>query len=161
MNRKGIGILLGCLIAIAGLAQALGAQEIRTADRFPMRGKPTTIVVETAPGMGVSDAHVTVVYRPGSMVETCEPVGITGTDGAIEWTPDEPGIACLRATWVDEGGTEHELTRNVSIRFEGVQARGILIAVLAGLILYGTAAFGFCRLRSSDAPDERTQVPST
>ena len=161
MNRRRIGTFLACLVGTTCLAGAAECDEIRTTERFPMRGEPTQIVVETSTGNRVSGAQVTVVYRPGSMVERCEQVGTTGTDGRLEWTPREPGIACLEAAWLDEKGTERELTRNVSIRFDGVQAGGILIAVLAGSILYGTAAFGFSRLRASETPEERIQVPST
>jgi len=43
---------------------------------------------------------------------------------------------------------DHVPTANISIRFDRVRADGLVVAILAGLILYGTAAFGFARLRS-------------
>ncbi len=138
-----LALVILCFAAVTAAA----ADDIRASEAFPTCGRPTVVYVTTSGGVPVSDAQVTVVYRPGSEVESTETLGTTDPSGKIPWTPLEPGIACLGACWSDSTG-DHVPTANISIRFDRVRADGLVVAILAGLILYGTAAFGFARLRS-------------
>jgi hypothetical protein len=144
----GAAALVLVILCVAGLtATPASADEIRASETFPTCGRPTFIHVTTPGGAPVQGAQVTVVYRPGSEVESTESLGTTDASGRHPWTPLEPGIACLSACWSDSTG-DHLPTTNVSVRFHRIRADGLVVAILAGLILYGTAAFGFARLRS-------------
>jgi hypothetical protein len=125
----------------------VSADTIRCANPFPVRGTATEVIVETGDGLPIAGAEVSVVHRPGSEVESSLTVGTTDSRGRVSWTPAEPGIACLTAAWVDSAGPRTEQV-NISIPFDRTPASGIIVAILAGLILYGTAAYMFGKLRS-------------
>lgn len=139
--------LITLLVGFAAGAGGGWADGIRTAVPFPTQGEATVVLVESAQGLPASGAQVSVVYRPGSQVESAAVLGLTDSLGQLSWTPLQPGIARLTARWSDSLGT-HSPECNVSLRFGRVRADGVTVAILAGLILYGTVAFGFGRLRS-------------
>ncbi|MCK4545804.1 MAG: hypothetical protein KAW17_00040 [Candidatus Eisenbacteria sp.] len=140
-------VILGLGVILVACSSSAQADEIHVTEPVPTKGRPTEVVVETAGGFPQAGAEVSVVYRPGSEVEHCGSLGITAAGGSVPWTPKEAGIARLSAAWADSAGN-HNPAVNVSIRFHSVPLSGVIVAILAGLILYGTVAYGFRKLRS-------------
>jgi len=135
------------LVVLASGSEDARGDAVRTGDRFPTRGRPTLVFVEASDGTPAAGAEVSAVYRPGSEVPHAECVGVTDGVGRVSWTPVQSGIVCLTAAWTDSAG-RHASQCNVSVRFDRVRAEGVIVAILAGMILYGTVAYGFGRLRS-------------
>ena len=139
--------VFGALL-LAGLCGPLSAagQSVDAGDPFPVQGRPTDVHVRDAEGRPIEGAQVTVVFRPGSEVEHCVDLGQTGRDGRCAWTPEDAGIVRMCAEW-ERAGLRCSAYRNVSVRFRHVPASGVVVALVAGLILYGTVAYGFGKLR--------------
>ena len=102
--------------------------------KYPVKGEATAIRVLDENGTPVSGAELEVTYRPGSSVARTEPIGRSAT-GAVEWTPQEAGIATITATWVGSDLAEASSTTNVSVKFRSPPIGGILIMIVAGLLL--------------------------
>ncbi len=135
------------VVLAAGSALALpAAGEIVLRQKYPTQGNETQVFVQDDGGAPVSGAKVTVTYRPGSSVEETLEIGVTGAGGRLEWTPSAAGIATLNAHW--EGGST---STNVSVKFAGIPAGGLIIMILAGLLLLGGSVVRIARvLRSAD-----------
>lgn len=87
------------------------------------------------------DAEVdtlTVVYRPNAAVAETEVIPITPAANTVAWTPKNAGVVAL--SYSNEGNT---VSKNISVRFEGVSYPGIIVMILAGLILFGGAISAF------------------
>lgn len=130
----GLGLASGLVLA-AGAARA----EILVTPPFPTEGKEATITVFGEGGTALPDLQVEAVYRPGSKVSRTEILGTTREDGRLLWTPDGAGIVTLRTV----GDGAPSLSKNLSVRFQGVPLSGLIILIGAGFILYGGVIRGF------------------
>jgi hypothetical protein len=138
---RAIAAALVILFAAPALATE-PAVKLSTSERFPVAGKATAIISPPE-----ADA-IGVVYSPGSQVEVTESVAVQkitpprpGNPYRTAWKPARAGVVALSA-----GGQ----TVNVSIRFDGVPAGGVIIMVIAALILFGGAFFSIKSLLSGD-----------
>jgi len=75
-------------------AAAWGAVTLETE---PAAGVETVVAVQDPEGDPRGGVTVRVVMRPGLSGERELAVGITDGRGRIRWTPQEPGVAWLRA----------------------------------------------------------------
>lgn len=125
--------VVAALCAVAVRARADVVSDLK----FPIHGEAVRLIVTDASGNGVAGADVTATYRPASAVPHTEPVGTTGTDGYIEWTPTDAGLATVTATWTDAGGVEQTSQTALSIRYSSPPVAGILIMIIAGIVLIG------------------------
>lgn len=106
---------------------------------MPVAGTPQVLMLE---GGNIQGALLTVCYRPNSATEiTDDPVPFDA-DGSIEWTPRSPGIASLSVT--DSEGRPLA-SKDVAIRFSEVPFAGIAVMILAGLLLFGGAAYSLAQ----------------
>lgn len=142
------GILL---TPVAGQGRKLQIQGW-VADRpYLVEGKATEI--RGGPEQGRL-ASLTVIYRPGSKVES-KPESVTVTsDGTATWIPRAPGLAKLIAKIEPAGGgepIEHE--EIVSVRFETAISFGLFVMVAAGLILFGGAFLSIRALLRRPGPE--------
>ena len=134
------------LVAISPALAAPASGDIVLRQKYPTEGSATQVFVQSESGTPVTGAAVTVTYRPGRSVEATEEIGMSGAGGRLTWTPTTAGIAALKATW--EGG---EASTNVSVKFAGVPAGGVIIMILAGTLLVGGSIIRIMRvLRSVD-----------
>ena len=133
-------IILGVLW-ISGVATA--TEEIPAlglnGDAYPLINTPTQIMISHASYPDLSRFKVTVTYRANSSTSHEEVLSAPNADGYVSWTPQEAGIAILKATAPALNAGEEEVTINksVSVRFGGFPPTGILIFALATLILFG------------------------
>ena len=134
-------LLLGCLLALALPAPAAaqftveplpmtqGAEPPAT----PFQGRPVRITLDQP------TASVKVVWRPNSAIPDTVALDPAGT--SFEWTPTRAGVASI---------VTPEGSQNVSVRYSGYPASGILILILAGTILFGGAGFAMGKLLGDD-----------
>ena len=149
MRKTAIAIILS-VIATTG-----GAVTISTEDPYPVRGEPTTVIVEDEGGP-VGGVVVQVEYRPNSSTARTVTLPPTDPSGLADWTPEDAGLARLSAS----GPEGPEGTVAISIRFVRFEAAGIAIMLFAGLFLFGGAGYGMSLLlREQKAPEE--EPPST
>ncbi len=134
---------------LAGHADATGSVVLDK--KFPTHQEQVRIQVVNDDGNPVAGADVSVTYRPGSRVSATDEIGETIEDGTLEWTPVDPGIATLTATWTEPGQTERSSSTTVSVRFRDLPIDGIFIMVVAGLLLIvGSAIRVYKLLRAPD-----------
>ena len=103
-----------------------------------MRGEPATVT------FAQPTDSLLVTYRPNSGIAFQEVVPAGGTSAT--WTPSRAGVVAL-ATPAGE-------SQNVSVRFDRMPASGLTILTLAGIVLFGGAAFAMRSLLKED------EVPS-
>ncbi|MEQ1569572.1 MAG: hypothetical protein ABMA64_28300 [Myxococcota bacterium] len=63
----------------------------------PVQGAETVIAMTDAEGAPASGETVRVVHRPGLAGEKELAVGITDGRGRVRWTPEQAGVARIRA----------------------------------------------------------------
>lgn len=118
------------------LLLALFAQEpkatITLRDAYPVRGVSTGITVT-----GLVPRRLTITYQPGAPIATITEVAVSPRQETIAWTPERAGIVRIEAFAAD--GTS--VAKNVSVTFDGVPGGGVLIALVAGMLLFGGAGF--------------------
>jgi hypothetical protein len=129
------------VIIIVSLLASAATADVVLREKYPTEGENTELFIQADDGTPVSGAAVTVVYRPGSSVEATEAVGTTGPSGRLAWTPQTAGIASVNAVW--DGG---DTSANVSVKFGGAPAGGLIIMVLAGLLLVGGSVVRIMRV---------------
>lgn len=100
-----------------------------------VQGQPVRITLD------VPTTDVSVVWRPNSAIPDTVALDPTGTQ--FTWTPTRAGVATV---------VTPEASENVSVRYSGFPASGILILILAGGILFGGAAFAMGKLLGDDPP---------
>jgi hypothetical protein len=122
-------------------------------EQYPEQDKPARIQVTDSDGNLVPGASVAVTYRPGSKVSKTAEVGRTADDGAVEWTPQDAGIATITASWTGSGEATVTASRTVSVRFSSPPMEGILIMIVAGvLLIVGSIVRIYKLLRAPEAP---------
>lgn len=127
------------------------AGQVTVTDPYPMRGRPTEVVVTGDDGIGIAGAVVRITYRPNSMVTRIDSLGPTDVRGATEWVPTDAGISTLRASL--EGA--EIAARDVSIRFDRFPLQGIIVMIVAFCALFGGATVSLVMLfRSTDKSEE-------
>ena len=128
-------VLLAVLAAVPALAQ------ISTEPAAPVRGEPVTVT------LGAPADELLVTYRPNSGIAVEETVPVSGTRAT--WTPSRAGVVSL--------ATPDGTSQNVSVRFDETPVSGLLILIVAGLVLFGGAAFAMRALLSGpEAATEET-----
>lgn len=159
--RSSLLLSLSALVAAITIAAAAAssspqaASEIaieRTAgfDRaYPLRGEPARVTVTGEDGRPLAGAVVEVVYRPNSQTSHTDLLPPTGADGTVVWTPTDAGIVALTA---HQGSADGPVlaSLHVAVRYGGFPASGIAVMSVAGLILFGGAAYGFAKLLGPD-----------
>ena len=85
-----------------------------------------------------------VTYRPNSSIAHREQLVLT--PGTRDWTPREAGVVRLAVS----GGA----AQNVSVRYDETPVAGLFVLIVAGLILFGGAAFAFRKLFGADGPPD-------
>ena len=131
--KRNSGVLSVVLaVTVVSLMVGAASADVVLREKYPTEGENTELFIQADDGTPVSGAAVSVIYRPGSSVEATEAVGTTGPSGRLAWTPQTAGIVSVNATW-DGGST----SANVSVKFGGAPAGGLIIMVLAGLLLVG------------------------
>lgn len=130
--------------------------------RFPLRGELLSLTV-TEEGIAQPGVVVEVLYRPNTQTSRTETLAPTDARGTTSWTPSDPGLVTLTASRELPGGEVKTVaSRNVAVRFGGFPPSGIAIMLIAGLMLFGGALFGFWLLMKDDLPSSlETESPST
>lgn len=105
--------------------------EIKLSNDHPSRGDRIQISLDTP------EDTLTITYRPNSSVERYDTLYARPASTQFSWRPGYPGVVQIAASGE---------TRNVSVRFEGVSWKGILVMILAGAILLGGATFSMIML---------------
>lgn len=161
---SGRRLLAALVLAVAGAlavgaAGAAGAAEVATVEAYPERGVATVVRVTGDDGAPRPGVEVVARYRPNSQTTSREVVGTTGGDGEVSWTPADAGVVSLEAR--PPGSEEVVARRDVSVRFGGFPASGLLIMSLAALLLFGGAITGFSLLLRQPAHLPAEEPPST
>lgn len=151
-----VALLIATGPALGALADQAGT--IQLSEKYPEKGQPTHITLE-ADDAPVAGAMVKVHYRPNSETTVTQTLGPSDTAGGVEWTPDDAGIVTLEAQ--REGAEAPFATRNVAVRYRGFPAQGLMIMLLAGVLLFGGAAFGFVMLLLGPGHLPAEEPPST
>lgn len=124
-----------CLLLALLLASSAQAQ-ISLSSEPLVRGQAVTV------SLGAPSDSLVVTYRPNSGISVSETLPVTGS--TAQWVPSRAGVVSLEAA----DGT----SANVSVRFDRTPISGLLILILAGLILFGGAAFAMRALLSGGPP---------
>lgn len=98
------------------------------------------------------DAPVNAVittYRPNSAIPIVDTL-VVGGFTSVRWTPERAGVVRIA---VPDGPS-----RNVSVRFSELPTAGLLVLILAGLILFGGAAWAMRKLLSEGPPRTLPEV---
>lgn len=96
----------------------------------PREGVEAVLAVVDEAGAPRSGLTVRVIHRPGLSGEREVAIGITDGRGRVRWTPEQPGVARLRA------GDEEQLVRIGTARTEPTPLLilGLLVATGAGAL---------------------------
>jgi len=117
---------------------ASAARTLSVSPAQPTAGQPATVAADA--GIDV----LLVTYRPGS-------AGLARTD-----TIRAGGRATVPVTFTQAGVARVAVpggpSQNVSVRFDRTPAGGLAVLALAGLILFGGAAFAMAKLLGGGAP---------
>lgn len=145
-------------LAAAALLTAVPAAaiDITLDDPRPLLDAPVTVTVTDGTDP-VAGARVEAHYRPNSQTAAREPLPPTDESGRTEWRPRAAGIATLEV--IDPAGGPPLASLNTAIRYGGFPARGLLVMIVAGLLLFGGAALGMWMLLSEGPP--AVEPPST
>ena len=143
--------LLGVSALLLATGPALG-QRITVDEEFPTRGETVTVTVLGADETPLANREVVVTYRPNSETLSTETLKPTNASGQTPWTPKDAGIVTLAAG--------DEASHNVAVRFGSFPGSGLLIMILAGLLLFGGAGWGFAMLLRPDQQPAH-EPPST
>lgn len=119
------------MIAALWLA-ALARAEVRLEAPAEV-GQETVIALVDPEGRGRAGQTVRVVHRPGLAGEKELAIGITDGRGRVRWTPDQPGVARLRA------GDE---TLPITVAGGATPAPTVLLLAALGLGGLGALLFG-------------------
>lgn len=153
-RRRLLALVAAGLISAAGPAAAV---EIALADPRPLLDEPVTVTV-TDGGEPLAGARLDAHYRPNSQTASREPLAPTDAAGRTEWTPRAAGIATLEL--LDPDGGPPLASLNTAIRYGGFPAAGMVVMIVAGLLLFGGAAFGTWML-FSEGGAPAVEPPST
>ncbi len=128
-----------CLLLLLALGLAASASaQITTSPDVLVRGEPVTVT------FAEPTDSLLVTYRPNSGIAYEEVVPASGSTAT--WTPTRAGVVAL--------ATPAGASQNVSVRFDETPLSGILILTLAGVVLFGGAAFAMRALLSDgEVPD--------
>lgn len=153
MREAVVALLVTGLLAgvLPGVAAAAG---IEVADTFPTRGEATELRVETGEGP-LAEVVVEALYRPNSETASSEELPPTDDHGTVRWVPRDAGIVTLSVVG------RSDLSRNVAVRFGTFPRNGVAIMIVAGLLLFGGAAFGFRMLLGPPRFTPEEEPPST
>ncbi len=145
LTRPFLGL---AVVAVFGWAASFAtAQGSIVVDReYPVKDEQVRIRITDGAGNPVQGARVEVTYRPGSRVEAVSVVGSSASDGALNWTPTETGIATISAAWTGPFDVATSTSTTVSVKFESPPVDGILIMIVAGLLLVVGSAIRVVRL---------------
>ena len=158
-RRGGVATVSTVLAAVAlalAAPTAAAAVEITLDHPRPLLGEPVTVTV-TDGADPLAGARLEAHYRPNSQTASREPLPPTDAAGRTEWRPRAAGIATLEV--IDPAGGTPLATLNTAIRYGRFPARGIVVMVVAGLLLFGGAALGMWMLLSEGPP--ALEPPST
>jgi hypothetical protein len=128
------GLFAILLIPFWGLAQVTFSPE------QPQVGEEVQLGFETP------QSYLKITYRPNSSIVETDSIPLDMA-ASFTWTPDKAGVYNF---------SSDSFSTNVSVRFQGVSWTGIVTMVLAGLILFGGAAFAFRNLfkKSAETKEE-------
>jgi len=128
------------------LANNAYAQEIQILKEYPTVDETIEVKITNSENLP-EGAEILVVYRPGSETEKNTYLGPVSLDGKFIWTPENPGIATIKAgvrippvNQDDKETFEAAVSKNVAICFAGLPGIGIGVMILAGILLFGGAA---------------------
>lgn len=135
-------ILIQCLSLFLISTSVLATEEIPTlglsGDAYPLVNTPTQVMISHASYPDLKRFEVVVTYRANSSTSYQETLPAPNEDGYVAWTPKEAGIAILKATAPGiESQDSVSIEKNISVRFGGFPATGMLIFALATLVLFG------------------------
>lgn len=148
-----VSSLLSLVVAAACIVAPASQADIVLDTAYPTVKQQAKVHVTDDLGGPVSDAEVTVTYRPGSAVESSGVIGRTGSDGTSMWTPAEAGIVTITATWIGADQTEQSSSVNASVKFDPTPIAGILIMIVAGILLIGGSIERIRSLLRTPHPD--------
>jgi hypothetical protein len=115
------------------VATLLLSPEISVEHPYPTVGRATTIHVPEMVD------QVIITYQPDApAIQRVETILGGGTQDVV-WRPQHPGVVRIEAAGV---------TKEVSVRFDGVPLSGVLIMLIAGTILLGGAIWSMRQLMS-------------
>jgi len=121
-------------------AAAPDKPELTTEPEFPIRGQAATTRLN-----GVADPtqwQAAFTYRPNSKTsQTTESLAFDAT-GTLHWKPTDSGIVQINVKGPVEGD---KASMNVAVRFPSPPAKGIVILLLAGFILFGGAGWSLAK----------------
>jgi len=110
------------LIGAPAMASKQSAkQSISVADKFPTVGRKTVIT------LGKPSPKITFIYQPDAPVARKVTLATHGRL-KVDWTPQNAGVVTIKAG---------KVSKDVSVRFDGTPAGGLIMMLLAGLILFG------------------------
>lgn len=142
-------LLLLALLCLAAPAVAQDAPEAPAATTISVF--PETLVAGDESNLSFDAPVQTVVvtYRPNSAIPLVDTVTVGGFE-SIRWTPERAGVVRVSVP----GGP----SRNLSVRFAALPVAGIVVLILAGLILFGGAAWAMTKLLSGGMPHTLPEV---
>ena len=163
----------GILLVAALLALPAAAQEpadapapglaITADDERPLRGQVVRLTV-TEDGRPAAGARVTAHYRPNSQTAKKAELAPVDSSGTVLWTPELPGPVTLEVRPAGSPPDAEEpaaAALTVAVRYGRLLPSGLFIMVLAGILLFGGAAWAMYLLLHGPEPVPDTEPPST
>jgi hypothetical protein len=133
-------------------------------DERPLRGQVVRLTV-TEGGRPAAGARVTALYRPNSQTQHEAELAPVDSSGTVLWTPEYTGPVTLevRPAGTPSGGGEPPAAAalTVAVRYGSLPASGLFIMVLAGVLLFGGAAWAMILLLRPPDHIPEAEPPST
>lgn len=142
-------LLLFLCLAAPVFAQDADAPEAPTATRIDVFPEKLVVGDKSSLSFDAPVQTVVVTYRPNSAIPLVDTVHVGGFE-SIRWTPERAGVVRVAVP----GGP----SRNLSVRFAALPVAGIVVLILAGLILFGGAAWAMYKLLSDGMPHTIPEV---
>lgn len=139
-NRKRLAGLI--TLALMATAPLLGSIDL--SNDLPVAGESVRITTSEPVD------SLRIVFRPNSSLSRTVWIVNDPAGTAFEWTPPDPGLVQL--SYLPESGGV-AVTRNVSVRFQGLSVTGLIVMFLAGTILFGSVAIAFRTLFRDESED--------
>jgi hypothetical protein len=164
----GRAAVAAALLALPAAAQdpagAAAGPAIVADDERPLRGQVVRLTV-TEDGRPAAGARVTAVYRPNSQTQHEAELAPVDSSGTVLWTPEYTGPVTLEVrpagTPSGDGEPPAAAALTVAVRYGGLPASGLFIMVLAGVLLFGGAAWAMILLLRPPDHIPEIEPPST
>jgi hypothetical protein len=131
-------IIVGQLTAVRVTAKPQAPAATTSPAQSPDTAKTGSDTTTPPTPRPLANLEIHATYFPNSSVERVQVIGVTDSEGWLQWIPQYAGLAKLAIA-----SPKYKASRIVSIYYTGLPISGLLIFLLASTVLFGAMVYGF------------------